>query len=183
MTARVMVVADVAEGKEAEFEAAYAQVTAAVKGTPGHVHDELLSQQGRPGRYILLSEWESVDAFIAWEDAPIHREITVPMRPTGRVASSGSSTRWPPECHGRSRPTRNQDSARRLRWAACGRFRARTSSRRMSIRQPPSSRKSPPPSGREYEMRGIPVLRIPRIAPQWNLGQMPPSTCTVAPVT
>lgn len=87
MTARVMVVADVAEGKEAEFEAAYAQVTAAVKGTPGHVHDELLSQQGRPGRYILLSEWESVDAFIAWEDAPIHREITVPMRPywAGRV--------------------------------------------------------------------------------------------------
>ena len=28
-----------------------------------------------------------MDAFIAWEDAPIHREITVPMRPywAGRV--------------------------------------------------------------------------------------------------
>ena len=87
MTARVMVVADIVEGKESEFEAAYVEVTTAVKGTPGHVHDELLRQPGQPGRYILLSEWESKEAFLAWEDAPIHRATTTPMRQywAGRV--------------------------------------------------------------------------------------------------
>jgi heme-degrading monooxygenase HmoA len=87
MPARVMVFAAVQEGCEAAFEAAYAAVTAAVKGTPGHVRDELLRERTRPGRYVLLSEWESVEAFRAWEDAPIHRELTTPMRPywAGRV--------------------------------------------------------------------------------------------------
>ena len=82
-----MVFASVQEGREAEFEAAYAHVTAEVKGTAGHIRDELLRDSDHGGRYVLLSEWESVDAFRAWEDAPIHRQITTPMRPywTGRV--------------------------------------------------------------------------------------------------
>jgi heme-degrading monooxygenase HmoA len=87
MPARVMVFATVQEGCEAAFEAAFARVTAAVKGTAGHIRDELLRDRDRPGRYVLLSEWESVEAFRAWEDAPIHRELTTPMRPfwAGRV--------------------------------------------------------------------------------------------------
>jgi heme-degrading monooxygenase HmoA len=87
MPARVMVFAAIQEGQEAAFEDAYARVTAAVKGTPGHVRDELLRDHDRPGHYILLSEWESASAFQAWEDAPIHRELTTPMRPywSGRV--------------------------------------------------------------------------------------------------
>jgi len=87
MPARIMVFASVQEGKEAVFEAAYARVTAAVQGTPGHIRDELLREPARPGRYVLLSEWESEEAFRAWEDAPIHRELTTPMRPywAGRV--------------------------------------------------------------------------------------------------
>ena len=87
MTARVMVFATITEGQEEAFEAAYAVVTARVKGTQGHLQDELLRHHGQPGRYVLLSEWESLDAFLSWEDAPVHREVTTPMRPywTGRV--------------------------------------------------------------------------------------------------
>lgn len=87
MTARVMVFATVREGEEQAFEAAYARVTSQVKGTRGHLRDELLRRRDRPGHYVLLSEWESLDAFLSWEDAPIHREITTPMRPfwAGRV--------------------------------------------------------------------------------------------------
>lgn len=87
MSARVMVFASIRPGQEAAFESAYAQVTAAVHGTPGHVRDELLRDPARPGHYILLSEWESAAAFLAWEDAPVHRELTTPMRPywAGRV--------------------------------------------------------------------------------------------------
>lgn len=87
MATRVMVFAAIREGEQDAFEAAYAQVTATVKGTDGHIHDELLRESDRPGRYVLLSEWESEAAFRAWEDAPIHRELTTPMRPywAGRV--------------------------------------------------------------------------------------------------
>jgi len=87
MPARVMVFAAIQIGQEAAFESAYRTVTAAVSGTPGHIRDELLRDRDRPGRYVLLSEWESAEAFRAWEDAPIHRELTTPMRPywAGRV--------------------------------------------------------------------------------------------------
>jgi heme oxygenase (mycobilin-producing) len=84
---RVMVFASIRDGEQAAFESAYAQVTAAVRGTDGHIRDELLREADRPDRYVLLSEWESEAAFRAWEDAPVHRELTTPMRPywAGRV--------------------------------------------------------------------------------------------------
>ncbi len=87
MTARVMVFAKIRPGEETAFEAAYADVTRKVMGTSGHVRDELLRDTTEPGSYILLSEWESKEAFLAWENAPIHMQTTTPMRPhwAGRV--------------------------------------------------------------------------------------------------
>ena len=87
MAARVMVFAKINRGDEEAFEAAYAQVTATVKGTEGHIGDELLRRaepedpEGEPRTYVLLSEWESKDAFLAWEDDAIHMQTTTPMRP------------------------------------------------------------------------------------------------------
>jgi heme-degrading monooxygenase HmoA len=81
-----MVFAKINPGDEEAFEAAYAEVTAKVKGTKGHIADELLRRaeppdDNEPWSYILLSEWESKEAFLAWEDAPIHMQTTTPMRP------------------------------------------------------------------------------------------------------
>jgi heme-degrading monooxygenase HmoA len=103
MPARVMVYARIKDENQDAFEKAYAEVTAKVKGTPGHIQDELLRhstgsdimpgaepepepEDGTTG-YILLSEWESRDAFLAWEQDEIHMKTTVPMRPywAGRV--------------------------------------------------------------------------------------------------
>jgi heme-degrading monooxygenase HmoA len=81
MPIRVMVFAAIQQGNAGAFEAAYRTVTASVKGTPGHIHDELLRDSDRPGHYVLLSEWDSAEAFLAWEDAPVHRQLTTPMRP------------------------------------------------------------------------------------------------------
>jgi len=93
MPARMMVFATIKPGEEEAFEVAFSEVTRKVKGTPGHISDELLrdvtdeKKPDEPSRYILLSEWESVEAFLAWEDAPIHMQTTTPMRPhwAGRV--------------------------------------------------------------------------------------------------
>ena len=51
------------------------------------MRDELLRSEDELGAYVLLSEWESREAFLDWEDAPIHRQVTTPMRPfwQGRV--------------------------------------------------------------------------------------------------
>lgn len=87
MAARVMVFAKINRGDEEAFEAAYAKVTATVKGTEGHIGDELLRRNEPPDdgdgprSYILLSEWESKDAFLAWENAPVHTEKRNPMTP------------------------------------------------------------------------------------------------------
>lgn len=87
MATRVLVFAKVARGDEAAFEAAFAQVTARVKGTAGHIGDELLRRatppdpEHGPRSYILLSEWESQEAFFAWETAPAHIQTRNPMTP------------------------------------------------------------------------------------------------------
>jgi len=85
--ARVMVFARIAPSDRHDFEKAFESVSRRVKGTPGHLGDELLRSDDDPGAYVLLSEWESREAFLTWEDAPVHREATTPMRPfwQGRV--------------------------------------------------------------------------------------------------
>jgi len=87
MTARIMVFANIREGDEDKFIEAYKEVTAKVKGTPGHIRDELLRQDDVPTKFILLSEWETKERFLAWEDDEIHMNTTTPMRPywAGRV--------------------------------------------------------------------------------------------------
>jgi heme oxygenase (mycobilin-producing) len=81
MAIRVMVFAKIKPGEEKAFESAFAEVTRKVKGTPGHRRDELLRNTKDPNSYVLLSEWESREKFLEWEDAPIHRQTTSPMRP------------------------------------------------------------------------------------------------------
>jgi heme-degrading monooxygenase HmoA len=87
MAARVMVFAKINRGDEEAFEAAYAQVTSNVKGTGGHIGDELLRRNEPPDdpdgprSYVLLSEWESKEAFLAWEEGPAHLEKRNPMTP------------------------------------------------------------------------------------------------------
>jgi heme oxygenase (mycobilin-producing) len=87
MAARVMVFAKINRADAEAFEAAYAQVTANVKGTAGHIGDELLRRRepadpsDEPLSYILLSEWESKDAFLAWEESIAHVNKRSPMHP------------------------------------------------------------------------------------------------------
>lgn len=65
----------------AAFESAFATVSSNVQGTPGHVKDELLRDMNDPNAYILMSEWASKEAFLSWEQSPIHMQKTLPMRP------------------------------------------------------------------------------------------------------
>jgi heme-degrading monooxygenase HmoA len=60
-------------------------------GTAGLLGSELIRSLQDPASYAVVSEWESMDAFRAWEGGPAHRGSTAPMRPfqdTGRPGGS-----------------------------------------------------------------------------------------------
>ena len=81
MSYRIMVRSRPAEADRAAFEDAFSRVSESVKGTPGHVRDELLRDTEDESLYVLYAEWESEDAFRAWEDDPRHLEMAAPMLP------------------------------------------------------------------------------------------------------
>jgi heme-degrading monooxygenase HmoA len=82
MAIRVICRCKIAEGDQDAFEQAYLTVTANVRGTPGHLRDELLRDlSGDGSSYVLLAEWESMDLFRAWSDDPAHIQASAPMFP------------------------------------------------------------------------------------------------------
>lgn len=78
MTVRIMVSAVVRQADRDAFEDAFRAVSRAVHGTPGHLRDELLRDPAGDG-YVLLAEWEDERVFRAWEDSPVHRQMTAPL--------------------------------------------------------------------------------------------------------
>ena len=50
-----------------------------MKGTPGHIRDELLRDTREPRSYILVGEWTSRAEFLAWFDDPKHPQMTAEM--------------------------------------------------------------------------------------------------------
>ena len=78
---RVLVFAQIKPGFEEAFEAGWAEIDREVSKTPGYIRSELLRRTDRPSSYVLLSEWESREHFLAWEDRPVHRGTTTPIRP------------------------------------------------------------------------------------------------------
>jgi heme-degrading monooxygenase HmoA len=83
---KVVVFVRIRPEQGAAFEKAFAEVRGRVAGSRGHIRDELLHDQDEAGHYLLIGEWESREAFIAWEDDPRHREQSAPMNPFWRDA-------------------------------------------------------------------------------------------------
>ena len=77
---RVVVTVSVAEGQEDAYERAYAKVAERMRGTRGHVREELLRESGT-STYHLFAEWENEKAFHAWADDPSHMDQTAPLLP------------------------------------------------------------------------------------------------------
>jgi heme-degrading monooxygenase HmoA len=55
---------DVLPGREDEFAAAYAKARATLAGTPGCLSVRMTRGIESPERFVLLVEWESVDAHL-----------------------------------------------------------------------------------------------------------------------
>ncbi|MDG4825459.1 FAD-dependent oxidoreductase [Asanoa sp. WMMD1127] len=75
---RVMVTVTVPPGEEAAYERAYLKVAERMRGTPGHVREELLREPGT-GTYHILAEWLDETSFNAWTDDQAHLDQTAPL--------------------------------------------------------------------------------------------------------
>lgn len=82
MSIRVMVYGKLHRQEDIDsFTEGFVKVSQTVKGTPGHIKDELLRDPAKPLHFILLSEWSSREDFLRWAESPMHREATTPIRP------------------------------------------------------------------------------------------------------
>ncbi|CAL9594513.1 heme-degrading monooxygenase HmoA [Streptomyces glaucescens] len=69
------------EEQLAAVRAAYHEVSERLAGAPGMLGNELLRSPHDPTALAVLSRWESLAAFRAWEAGPDHRQDTAPLRP------------------------------------------------------------------------------------------------------
>jgi heme-degrading monooxygenase HmoA len=68
-------------GLEQEFLTRYDALSERVAaGVDGHIVHQLCQGIEEPDRWLILSQWESVDASQAWERSDEHRELTMPLR-------------------------------------------------------------------------------------------------------
>jgi len=82
MTApRVHVLLFAADARPGGVAEAYHRISADLLGTPGLVRNTLLQRDDAPDRFVVHSEWESMDAFRRWEEGAEHRSATAPLRP------------------------------------------------------------------------------------------------------
>ncbi|MFF2215400.1 antibiotic biosynthesis monooxygenase family protein [Streptomyces antibioticus] len=63
-----------------EVEEAYHLISKELDGTPGLLGNELLRDLTAPGGFAVLSAWDSLAAFRAWEEGAAHRGTTSPLR-------------------------------------------------------------------------------------------------------
>ena len=74
-----MVQVTVDEGMEEDFERTFRQIAPEIDKTPRLIQHQVIRAIDDPHSYIMLSEWETVDAFDEWEVTPEHRNLVKPL--------------------------------------------------------------------------------------------------------
>jgi heme-degrading monooxygenase HmoA len=68
-------------GHEQNFLDAYEATRHEVaQGVPGHIMDQVCQSLDDPQGWLITSEWEDIESFLAWERTEEHRELAKPMR-------------------------------------------------------------------------------------------------------
>jgi heme-degrading monooxygenase HmoA len=78
---RVVFLIRLKPGTQEDFLEAYEQIRYVVaQGVQGHLVDQVCQARDDPESWLITSEWESLDDFLAWERTDGHRELVKPMR-------------------------------------------------------------------------------------------------------
>jgi heme-degrading monooxygenase HmoA len=78
---RVVFILDLKPGKGEQFLEAYEGLRYDVaQGVKGHIVDQVCRSAENPDQWLITSEWERVDDFLAREATEEHRELAKPLR-------------------------------------------------------------------------------------------------------
>lgn len=79
--ARVVFLIRVKPGTSEQFLEAYEGIRHLVAdGVEGHLVDQICQDPKDEDSWVITSEWESLDHFLAWEVTEEHRDLVKPMR-------------------------------------------------------------------------------------------------------
>jgi heme-degrading monooxygenase HmoA len=67
---------DVIPGKEEEFEKGFLAVIEHLKGVAGHVESRMYEDVAQLGSYVILSEWQTQEAFTAFLRSDAFKQVT-----------------------------------------------------------------------------------------------------------
>ena len=67
---------DVVPGKEEEFERGFLNVIEHLKGVAGHVESHMYEDVQSVGSYVILSEWDSREAFQSFLRSDAFKQVT-----------------------------------------------------------------------------------------------------------
>ena len=67
---------DVIPGKEEEFERGFIGVLELLKTLPGHVESHMYEDVQSVGSYVILSQWQTQDAFTAFLRSDAFKQVT-----------------------------------------------------------------------------------------------------------
>jgi heme-degrading monooxygenase HmoA len=70
----------VKEGRGDEFVEAWQRIADEVRQAPGNVRQALSRDPEDPDTFVVTSDWDSRDAFGAFERSPEQDELTAPLR-------------------------------------------------------------------------------------------------------
>jgi heme oxygenase (mycobilin-producing) len=78
---RVVFLIQLKPGTQEQFLLAYEGIRHLVaRGVDGHLVDQVCQSCEDPDSWLITSEWETLDHFLAWERTEEHRDLVKPMR-------------------------------------------------------------------------------------------------------
>lgn len=76
---RVVLLLDLYDGAQTQFLEVYEQLRRQVSSVPGHISDELCQSIENPSQWLITSEWESAQPFLAWIGSEAHVATVQPL--------------------------------------------------------------------------------------------------------
>ena len=81
MKGRIVFLIRTKPGAQDQFLAAYEGMRHEVaSGVEGHLIDQVCQSPDDPERWLITSEWETLEHFLAWERTEGHRDLAKPLR-------------------------------------------------------------------------------------------------------
>ena len=76
---RVVFSVRVPESVQERFLTTYDRISSDIAATPGHIADQVCQSLTDPCEWIITSEWESLEHFVAWKSGLGHLDLVEPL--------------------------------------------------------------------------------------------------------